>query len=160
MSADRLAYAGKSLRAMWAENQGLVTPGPDVIRAFRARAEVGAVVTSDMAKAGVGILTGCDTMIAGFCVHDEMAEMVRGGMTPLGALQAGTLNPARYFGLERAVGTVAPGQRADLVLLDGNPLVDITSVGRIRAVVLAGRLLERADLDSLLAQVRMAATRR
>jgi imidazolonepropionase-like amidohydrolase len=155
--ADRLAYAGKSLRAMWAGNQGPVTP--DVIRAFRARAEVGAVVTSDMAKAGVGILTGCDSMIAGFCVHDEMAAMVRGGMTPLGALQAATLNPARYFGLERAVGSVAPGQRADLVLLSGNPLVDITNVGRIRAVVLAGRLIERADLDNLLAQVRTAAAR-
>ena len=84
--------------------------------------------------------------------------MVRGGMTPLGALQTGTLNPARYFGLERTVGNVAPGQRADLVLLDGNPLVDITNVGRIR-VVLAGRLFERTDLDNLLAQVRLAAAR-
>jgi imidazolonepropionase-like amidohydrolase len=155
VSADRIAYVGKRLRALWAANQPAITP--DVVRTFRGRAEVGAVVTSDMAKAGVGILTGCDTMIAGFCVHDEMAAMVRGGMTPRGALQAGTLNPARYFGLERAVGSVAAGQRADLVLLDGNPLVDITNVGRIRAVVLAGRLLERADLDQLLAQVRLAA---
>ena len=52
-----------------------------------------------MAKAGVGILAGCDTMIAGFCVHDELEAMVRGGMTPLAALQTATVNPARYFGL-------------------------------------------------------------
>ena len=154
ISADRIVYAGKKLRAMWASNQPAVTP--DVIRTFRGRAEVGAVVTSDMAKAGVAILTGCDTMIAGFCVHDEMAAMVRGGMTPRDALKAGTLNPARYFGLERTAGSVAAGQRADLVLLDGNPLVDIANVGRIRAVVLAGRLLDRADLDRLLTQARIA----
>ena len=62
-----------------------------------------------MAKAGVGILAGCDTMIAGFCVHDELEAMVRGGMTPLAALQTATVNPARYFGLEQTAGSIAPG---------------------------------------------------
>ena len=98
-----------------------------------------------MAKAGVGILAGCDTMIAGFCVHDELAVMVRGGMTPLAALRTATINPARYFGREQTLGTVAAGHRADLVLLDGNPLLDITNVGRVRAVVVAGRFLDRAS---------------
>src|SRR5439155_15495329 len=78
LSADRMAYAGKSLRAMWAGNQSFSRP--DAGRIFRASAEVGARVTSDMARLGVGILAGCDTMIAGFCVHDELAAMVRGGM--------------------------------------------------------------------------------
>jgi imidazolonepropionase-like amidohydrolase len=64
-------------------------------------AEVGAIVTNDMANAGVGILAGCNTMIAGFCVYDELAALVRRGMTPLAALQTATINPARYFGLQR-----------------------------------------------------------
>ncbi|MBA2259481.1 MAG: amidohydrolase family protein [Acidobacteria bacterium] len=156
VSADHLAYASRSVREMWAENQGLFAT-PEVVRAMRAVADVAAVVTKDMAKAGVGILAGCDTMIAGFCVHDELAAMVRGGMTPLAALQTATLNPARYFSLQQTLGSVAPGQRADLVLLDANPLTDISNVRRIRAVVMAGRLLDRKELDNVLARVKIAA---
>jgi len=156
VSADQLAYATKQLRDMWAGNQSLFAT-PDVVRIFKAGAEMGAAMTSDMAKAGVGILAGCDSMIAGFCVHDELLAMVRGGMSPLAALQTATINPARYFGLQQSVGTVASGQRADLVLLDANPLTDISNVRRIRAVVVAGRLLDRQELDTVLAQVKIAA---
>jgi imidazolonepropionase-like amidohydrolase len=157
VSADHLAYATKSLRDFWAANQRIFAT-PEAVREFRAAAQVGAVVTSDMANAGVGILAGCDSMIAGFCVHDELEAMVRGGMSPQAALQTATVNPARYFGIQRTAGSVASGQRADLVLLDANPLADITNVGRIRAVVVAGRLLDRPELDRVLAQVREAAT--
>ena len=156
LSADHLAYAGQSLREMWAGNQSLFAT-PEAARAMRARAEVGAVVVSDMAKAGVGILAGCDAMIAGFCLHDELVAMVRGGMTPRAALETATLNPARYFGLQQTIGSVASGQRADLVLLDANPLADITNIRRIRAVVVAGRLLDRNELDGMLAQAKHAA---
>ena len=83
--------------------------------------------------------------------------MVHGGMTPLAALQTATLNPARYFGLEQSSGRVAEGQRADLVLLDANPLVEIGSLRRIHAVVVAGRVLNRRELDTLLARARAAA---
>ena len=65
ISADRLEYAAKSLKNLWAENQTNL-PTPEVIRQFRATAETGAVVTSDMAKAGVPILAGCDGMISDF----------------------------------------------------------------------------------------------
>jgi hypothetical protein len=156
VSADRLAYAGKRLRQIWAGNQSLFST-PEVIRAMRAAAETGAVVTSDMAKAGIPILTGCDTMIAGFCVHDELEAMVRGGLTPLAAVQTATINPARYFSLQDTAGTVAPGRRADLVLLHGNPLANITNVRRIDAVVVRGRLLDRRALDQLLNDARRAA---
>lgn len=83
--------------------------------------------------------------------------MVRGGMTPLAALQTATLNPARYLGLQQTVGSVESGQRADLVLLDANPLADITNIRRIRAVVVAGRLLDRNELDGMLARAKSAA---
>jgi len=117
------------------------------------------VVTRDMASAGVGILAGCDALIAGFCVHDELAAMVRSGLTSLAALQTATVNPARYLGRENTLGSVAPGKVANLVLLDANPLEDIANVGRIRAVVVAGRLVERAELDGVLTQVTNAAQR-
>jgi imidazolonepropionase-like amidohydrolase len=84
--------------------------------------------------------------------------MVRGGMTPLAALQTATLNPARYFGLDQTAGRVAAGMRADLVLLDANPLIDIGNSRRIRAVVVDGRLLDRKALDDLLAQLKSEAS--
>ncbi|MBI3049656.1 MAG: amidohydrolase family protein [Acidobacteria bacterium] len=153
---DQMAYATRSIRDGWAANQrAFVTP--ELTRILKERAVVGAIVVRDMARAGVPILAGCDGMIAGFCVHDELATMVRGGMTPLAALQTATLNPARYLGLEQTAGTMAPGRRADLVLLDANPLTDITNVRRIRAVVAAGRFLDRAELDGLLEKVKAAA---
>lgn len=65
----------------------------------------------------------------------------------------------RYFGIEQTAGTVTPGRRADLVLLDANPLTDIGNVRRIHAVVAAGRLLDRKDLDDVLAQVKSAAAK-
>jgi alpha-D-ribose 1-methylphosphonate 5-triphosphate diphosphatase PhnM len=156
ISPDQIAYAGKSLKAMWAGNQSLGGTTPEAIRIMRSRGEVGARVTSDMAKAGVRILAGCDGLIAGFCLHDELAAMVRGGMTPLAALQTATINPARYFGLEQTAGSVASGRRADLVLLDDNPLADIASVRHIRGVIIAGRLLDREALDKALAGVKAA----
>ena len=158
ISPDQIAYAGKSLKAMWAGNQSLGGTAPEAIRIMRTRAEVGARVTSDMAKAGVRILAGCDGMIAGFCLHDELGAMVRGGMTPRAALQTATINPARYFRLEQTAGSVASGRRADLVLLDENPLADIANVRRIRGVIAAGRLLDREALDKMLARVKRAAT--
>jgi hypothetical protein len=77
ISADQIAYAGKSLKAMWAGNQSLGGTTPEAIRIMRTRADVGARVTSDMARAGVRILAGCDGTIAGFCLHDELAAMAR-----------------------------------------------------------------------------------
>jgi imidazolonepropionase-like amidohydrolase len=158
ISADQFGYAEKGLREMWAENQKNL-PSPAAVRQFRATAETGATVTADMSKTGVPILAGCDGMISGFCIHDELAVMVRGGMTTLAALQTATLNPARYFNMQAAAGTIEAGKRADLLLLDANPLADIKNVSRIHAVVLAGRVLDRVELDRVLAAVKAKAAR-
>ena len=157
ISRDQLAYANKAFLEMHAGNQRLFVKQPEVLGIVRNLAEVGKVVTRDMAAAGVGILAGCDAMIAGFCVHDELALMVSSGMTPLAALQAATVNPARSLAREMTLGSVAAGRSADLVLLDANPLEDIANVRRIRAVVAAGRFLDRSALDQLLTQAKAAA---
>jgi imidazolonepropionase-like amidohydrolase len=90
-------------------------------------------------------------------VLDEMVAMASAGMSPLSALQTATLNPARYLGMEQALGSIAVGKRADLVVLEANPLTDIANVRRVRAVVLGERLLDRTAIDTLLAQTRAAA---
>lgn len=155
---EQYALANAALRALWADIQALFAARPEALRIIQAQAETAKFVTSDMAKAG-GILVGCDALIAGFCVHDELRKMVEGGMSPLAALQAATLNPARYLHLDDTTGTVAAGKRADVVLLDANPLEDIGNVRRIRAVVAAGRMLDRSALDQLLTRVKAAAQR-
>jgi hypothetical protein len=154
ISRDQMAYANKRFLEMHAGNQSFFVKQPAVVGMMKNLAEVGKVVTRDMAMAGVGILAGCDAMIAGFCVHDELAAMVAGGMTPLAALQTATVNPARYLGRESTLGTVAAGRQADLVLLDANPLEDIGNVRRIYAVITAGRFFDRSALDQLLSRAK------
>ena len=77
--------------------------------------------------------------------------MVEAGLTAAEALRTATVNPARLFA-SQAAGTVAAGQRADLLLLDANPVMDVRNSQRIRGVVLRGRFLNRKSLDELLLQ--------
>ena len=93
----------------------------------------------------------------GFALHAELAMDVANGLTPLHALQSATLNPANLLRATDSLGTVASGKLADLVLLDANPLVDITNTTTIRAVVANGRYFDRAALDQLLADVQRTA---
>jgi imidazolonepropionase-like amidohydrolase len=106
--------------------------------------------------AGVAILAGTDAgsvlVYPGFGLHEELRLLVEEAtLTPAEALRAATITPARYFGMEGDLGTVAAGKIADLVLLDADPLSDIKNSRRIVAVVQGGRLLDRAALDALLA---------
>jgi imidazolonepropionase-like amidohydrolase len=101
---------------------------------------------ADMHHAGVEILTGTDAPLRnsppGFGLHEEMLMLTRGGLTAFEALRAATLAPARFLGITDSAGTVETGKRADLVLLDANPLADIRNTLRISAVVFDGRLID------------------
>ncbi len=97
-------------------------------------------------------------MLPGFSLHEDLALLVRAGLTPMEALQAGTRNPAEFLGRLDSQGTIAAGKNADLVLLDANPLDDIHNTQKIRAVVVRGKLLDRAALDQLLADAEKFAT--
>jgi imidazolonepropionase-like amidohydrolase len=156
VSAELMAYVPKSIREFWAANQSIFAT-PEVVKQMKAQADEAAIFTNDMAKVGVPILAGCDGMISGYCVHDELAMFVQGGMSPLAALQTATLNPAKYFKIEQTAGSIGSGKRADLVLLDANPLTDIKNASHIRAVILAGRLLDRNELDKMLVNVKAKA---
>jgi imidazolonepropionase-like amidohydrolase len=109
-------------------------------------------------KAGVPFLAGTDTppgvyIFPGFSLHEELQRFVAAGFTPLEALQTATLNPARFFGMEDQLGTVAMGKMADLVLLDANPLVNIANTQQIEAVVVNGKYFSRNDLQKILQKV-------
>ena len=113
--------------------------------------------------AGVPLLSGTDAPMRnvppGFGLHEELAELTRSGLTPIAALRAATLEPARYFGATDSLGTIAVGKVADLVLLDADPRADIANARRIAAVLTRGRVYDRAALDRILASVERAARR-
>lgn len=99
-----------------------------------------------LARAGIPIVAGTDLVVPGHSIARELELYVRAGMTPMEALQAATIVPARVMGLDRESGTIERGKRADLVILDGNPLEGISAVRRVHAVVAAGRLYRPAPL--------------
>jgi imidazolonepropionase-like amidohydrolase len=90
--------------------------------------------------------------VPGFGLHEELALLVEAGLTPMQALQSATSSAAEFLAKEKDSGTVAAGKYADLVLLDGDPLQNIRNTGKIRALVVRGRYLDRQALDGLLAE--------
>jgi tetratricopeptide (TPR) repeat protein len=116
-----------------------------------------------MERAGVDILAGTDTLnpycLPGFSLHDELGLLVQAGLTPQQALQAATLNPARFMGRENDLGTVDAGKIADLVLLDANPIEDIGNTKKISAVVFGGKFFPKTSLDEMLTKIEALAGR-
>jgi imidazolonepropionase-like amidohydrolase/ABC-type multidrug transport system permease subunit len=103
-------------------------------------------------KNGVALVTGTDAgnylIFHGPTVQHELALWVRAGIPPAVALQAATYNAARLLRAENRIGSIRVGNDADLLLVDGNPLDDITAVERISIVVFKGEQLDRSDLFS------------
>jgi imidazolonepropionase-like amidohydrolase len=105
--------------------------------------------------AGVQFALGSDAPqfwnVPGFSAHRELRSLVDAGLTPYQALRTGTRNAGWYFGTESTTGTVAAGKRADLILVDANPLVNIDNSTRIAGVMVNGRWLSKAEIDKRLA---------
>jgi len=103
-----------------------------------------------MHKAGIGILAGTDfsdwALVPGVDLHNELALLVEAGFTPLEALQTATLEPAKYLGRVNTQGTIEKGKIADLVLLDADPLEDISHTRMINSVVVRGQFLPIARI--------------
>ena len=114
-------------------------------------------------RAGVELLAGTDTpnpyCFPGFSLHDELALLVKAGLSPMEALQVATRDAAKFLGLSDSLGTIEQGKIADLVLLDGSPLAEITNTQKINAVVTGGKLIDKAGLQAMLAQAEAAAKR-
>jgi imidazolonepropionase-like amidohydrolase len=130
------------LQAWWNGQTESATPFTDFQRSLVEKAPAMAAAAS---RAGVRLLAGTDTgdpyVIPGYALHDEIELMVAAGVPILKALQSATSEPASAFGLSSELGSVAIGQVADLLVLDGDPLQDISNTRKISAVVFNGRWL-------------------
>jgi imidazolonepropionase-like amidohydrolase len=104
--------------------------------------------------AGAPLLLGTDTpnpwIVPGFAIHAELQQFANAGLTPFEALSTGTRDAARFLGLEHEFGTVGPGKRADLLLLDANPLIDVANVARRAGVMARGRWYAEHELRARL----------
>jgi imidazolonepropionase-like amidohydrolase len=153
MNDKRLQYIPKYLQTIW-HNQ------------FRQRAALNSndekklndqrrlEIIGLMDSVGVGLLAGTDLnnayVFPGFSVHEELENFVNAGLSPSAALRTATINPAIFLKATDKLGTIGKGKIADLLLLDADPLENISNTKKIYAVILNGRLLERKDLDELL----------
>jgi imidazolonepropionase-like amidohydrolase len=151
-------WRGSVLRA----GEGLDESGWSLVERGRANR---LSVVSEFHRAGVRMLIGTDTpqpfVVPGASVHDEHANFVAAGLRPELALAAATREAARFVGQDSLWGTVEPGRRADLLLVEANPLVDIAATRRIVGLVAQGRWLPAARLRAMRAAVeRLAAASR
>ena len=145
----------------WAMNKTNTLAAPENTPARRAKfIEVRRKALRELHKGGVDILLGSDAPqvwnVPGFSVHRELRYLVQAGLTPYQAIETGTRNVAVFYGTTADRGTIAQGKRADLTLLEGNPLADIGNSAKIGAVLLGGRLLTKDDIDKQLAGLRPA----
>jgi imidazolonepropionase-like amidohydrolase len=154
-----MQYVSKNQLAEWVAGKRKIIAGATAAERTRFL-EVRRRVIHALHAGGVRLLLGSDGPqvwnVPGFSVHRELRYLVQAGLTPYQALETGTRSVATFFGTVRDRGTVEPGKRADLVLLERNPLQDISNSSTIAAVVLGGRLMGRQELDTHLARFRQA----
>lgn len=149
----RLRFVKPEVRASWANETARALKAPEA--EYRERRETvlrEMHLVDEFRRAGVPILAGTDNgnpyVIAGFSLHEELELLVASGFSPLEALRAATLNPARFFDDRSNEKLIQPGARADLLLLDASPLANVANTRRIAGVIAGGRWLHRGTVLS------------
>jgi imidazolonepropionase-like amidohydrolase len=165
-SRSELAYLPRAMVHAWHSrtadlsrasilHEGLVSLG--IRRSPSALAELRDRMLAALYRAGARLLLGSDSpqvySVPGFSLAHELRAMVGAGLPIYTVLEAATRGPAEYFGQTTEFGMVAVGLRADLILLDGNPLEDVRNVHRQAGVMLRGCWLPKAEIDRRLGQI-------
>src|SRR5262249_311591 len=97
-------------------------------------------------RAGIPVVAGTDQAIPGYSLHREVELYAQAGFTPMEAIQAATIVPARAIRLEKESGTLEKGKRSDLIVISGNPLEEIHNTRKLEYVVANGMMYQTAEL--------------
>lgn len=148
-----MRYAPAFLRGIWF---GMLTRIPAEWRASAREGDAGRKrFVRALDAAGARLLVGTDTgnpyVLAGFSLHEELAALVDAGLSPARVLRMATSDAAECLGTPDEFGTIAPGLRADLLLLEADPREDVANAARRVGVVVRGRWLPEAELEAMLA---------
>jgi len=119
---------------------------PQVAPMFRKEFAKYVEITGALHKAGIPIVAGTDQTVPGYSLYRELELYVEAGFTPMEAIQAATIVPAHAMKLDAELGTIEPGKRADLILVDGNPLESIHNIRKVKAVITGGKVFDCAEL--------------
>lgn len=156
------SYLPSYLRKYWTveENDHLKhRDNPDLIQLKKELYRFYLKMVRDLNEAGVGLLCGTDMGANPLCfpgigVHNELEQMVKAGLSPADALRTATLNPARFLAQESQFGTVQVGKKAELVLLDDNPLEDINNVRLIYTIIHDGKIINTTTRTEMLENIK------
>jgi imidazolonepropionase-like amidohydrolase len=153
-----LIYMPAAMVRSWQQGYSATVGNPSFDRTRAAQIAANRkVVLKALAAGGVNILFGTDApqmfSVPGFSVHREMKAMAAAGMSNYEILRSATRNVGEYFKARDKFGTVAAGQRADLLLLEANPLTDVANVARRAGVMVRGRWLPESEIQAGLAKV-------
>ncbi len=106
-----------------------------------------AKAAKQIADGGTKVNLGAHGQIQGLGAHWELWMLVQGGMSPLQAIRSATVNGAAYLGMEKELGSLEIGKLADLVVMDANPLDDISNSEKIKYVMINGRLYDSVTMN-------------
>lgn len=160
LAAPEMKYLAPWVRDEWGPGKNLYQKrfaNPESIDYLKKSLALQKKLLAALHRDGGKVLTGTDAMnmgvVPGFSLHEELRNLVAIGFTPLEAIQAATRHPAEFLSPAGEFGTVAAGKRADLVLVDANPLDDIATMSDPAGVMVRGRWLPRAELRRMLDEV-------
>ena len=152
---EELKYVPQSMVDNWVKAYNQRASDPELPREVAKTAIANRTkILRALHEGGVKILMGTDApqqfSVPGFSLHRELQRMRAAGMSPYEIVESGTKNVGEYFAKQDKFGTIEPGRRADLVLLDADPLKDIANLAKISGVMVRGRWLPREEIDARL----------
>ncbi|MEQ6120677.1 amidohydrolase family protein [Reichenbachiella sp. MALMAid0571] len=156
--ADEMKYMPKSTVEKWVTSKTNLIGNDNYNAAQWGKfIEIRRQLIYKLNKSKPGLILGSDAPqvfnVPGFSIHHEMQGMIDAGLTPLEAIQIGTINPAKYFNHEGEFGEVIGGASADLIILNANPLLDISNLKTIEGVMVRGQWISKKEIDLKLTKI-------
>jgi hypothetical protein len=145
-------YASDSLLKLTRDNVRVSHVSAKTLDKVRLANQLSLQAIHDLYVHGNRFLAGCDGLVPGFCLHDELEWLTKAGFTPVQSLQTATINPARFLGREASEGTIETGKRANVVLLETDPTLDIHNIDNIAAVIIRGKLLTKPSIERIVSR--------